>query len=484
MKKVLLLDPPGHSHEKIAQLRRSRPLPSMALGYIAENLATEGVPYDVVDLVYEDVTRQLVEGYDIIALPAFTYNFNRVKQICAQIRDLAGKDCQLILGGPHPTALPEMTLEESPWIDGVVAGEGEQAMVELASGGELGQVMGTYGRQSSGVVAAPARHLYRDLDSLPWPRYRHSYLPLYSSFHLRNVHGLGRKRVRQMLVTGSRGCPGRCTYCYGFLGERGVRYRDLDSLFEEIEYHQQVNGANYIAFGDPTLICNKSRFYKIVEFLNTKPGLYWEAMGRLHEMSDGVIDALTGSGCVLFAPGIESCDDDVLSAMQKDTTYEEMKHWVLSGREKGIRISAQVILGHPGETEESMQRTFARAVELGFGSVLPNFVVPYPGTRLWDMVENGEQGASWAPGMRYNWDAYTRRSIMIQLPGVDNELFYRTHAQFERQTIALRSDMGPRTWLWRAYKASPFLQRARIAVDNLRTRLLLLWSRSRRRAQS
>jgi len=168
--------------------------------------------------------------------------------------------------------------------------------------------------------------------------------------------------------------------------------------------------------------------------------------------------------------------------MHKGVTYEEMKYWVTRAREKGVQINAQIILGHPGETRESLERTIYRAsTELNFGSVTASIVVVYPGTALWDMVERGDHGASWAPGMKHNWDAYTRRSVMIRLPGVDEECLHEARERLANSVADEWAGNGIKAFLWQSYKSAAWLRRIRFLLASVRMAVIFRWYWSRRR---
>ena len=118
-------------------------------------------------------------------------------------------DVPVIFGGVHPSAVPEVCLEE-PAVDYVCVGEGEEAMVRLCEdlAGGLGAgrrparpIPNLWWRgEDGGIVRGPASGFVQDLDSLPfWDKELwENDVPIGTSY----------------LTMTSRGCPYRCTFCF------------------------------------------------------------------------------------------------------------------------------------------------------------------------------------------------------------------------------------------------------------------------------
>ena len=144
------------------------------------------------------------------------------------------------VGGPYPSAVEDACLGDGcEAIDAVVVGEGEETVVEildrLQAGRDLAGVAGVIARENGKILHNPPRPLIEDLDRLPFPARellgdRSRYIPAAGTYRRKPV----------ALVMTSRGCDRRCIFCFQMdrerkSGTRGVRYRSVDNVLQEIE---------------------------------------------------------------------------------------------------------------------------------------------------------------------------------------------------------------------------------------------------------
>ncbi|MFC2005136.1 hypothetical protein ACFLUY_02815 [Chloroflexota bacterium] len=80
-------------------------------------------------------------------------------------------------------------------------------------------------------------------------------------------------------------------------------------------------------------------------------------------------------------------------------------------KEAGIHtVTSNFILGLPYETQQSLRDTIEFIRELPIDQARAGIVDIYPGSELYDMVERGEGGIRYLPGMRNNWQSFSRIS--------------------------------------------------------------------------
>jgi len=186
----------------------------------------------------------------------FSQEWPHVRDSIHKIRE-AFPLAKIIVGGEHPTAMPEYTLRDCPHIDYLVAGEGELAMLELVwrirTGQDVSSIFGIH-------YLKEGKYFYQDriarrlssITEMPWP-----------AWHLINVEpyfrpnftmGIGRGRNMAMLAT--RGCPYECTFCSS-AKMWTIRYkmRDVKDVVDEIEYYIKTYSVNSIDLYDLTAIC-------------------------------------------------------------------------------------------------------------------------------------------------------------------------------------------------------------------------------------
>ena len=138
-------------------------------------------------------------------------------------------DCKIVLGGHHPTALPQSAMA-SRAVDFVLRGEGEVSMPQLAetlvSGGRLASVPGIVFRQKDGALHMNPPVQMQSPDDFPPP-----------AVHLVKHKYYRRGPGGSMVVVASRGCPMRCSYCsFGDNAVHDYRQRSVESVMREIEH--------------------------------------------------------------------------------------------------------------------------------------------------------------------------------------------------------------------------------------------------------
>jgi len=90
--------------------------------------------------------------------------------------------------------------------------------------------------------------------------------------------------------------------------------------------------------------------------------------------------------CTDVAYGIESGSQEILDFAQKGITLEQIRDAVGWTKKAGIRATGYFILGFPRETEETIEQTISLAKELPLDDSLFSYMVPYPGSRLYDIA--------------------------------------------------------------------------------------------------
>lgn len=90
--------------------------------------------------------------------------------------------------------------------------------------------------------------------------------------------------------------------------------------------------------------------------------------------------------------GVESGDNEILKAINKGITVEQVRNAVKIIKDSGILVGTYFILGHPNETLETIKKTINLAAELNTHTIAVGLMVPYPGTKIYDMAQRGEGG--------------------------------------------------------------------------------------------
>jgi anaerobic magnesium-protoporphyrin IX monomethyl ester cyclase len=301
-------------------------------------------------------------------------------------------DMFVCVGGPYPMAMKYHCLEnEGVNFDAVVTGEAELAIVELlerlAGNKCLTGLAGVDFRMGSEIIRNPPRALLEDLDTLPFPA-RHL---LGGKAHYIPPPGQYRRKPVTILIT-SRGCDRRCIFCFQVdkerqYGSRGVRFRSVENVLQEIELCL-AQGYREIKFIDDTFAANYDRAMEICrEIRRRRLDFTWFASACVNQVDRPLLRAMKDAGCWAILFGADSGVQKTLNSLRKATTLEMIRRDVGWAKQAGIRVSTPFIFGAPGETFEDGLKTIEFAVELD--ADLANFhsLTPFPGTPLHDNLE-------------------------------------------------------------------------------------------------
>ena len=203
-------------------------------------------------------------------------------------------DCKIVLGGHHPTALPQSVMESSA-VDFVLRGEGEVAMPLLAralsEGGRLDTIPGIVLRQADGTLHIDEPAQMQDPDDFPLP-----------AVHLVKQHFYRRKQGGSLVIVAGRGCPMRCTYCS--VGEKSFlkyRKRRVQSVVREIEQAAAQSDIGFIDFEDENLSLDRRWFLDLLSAIERRfgPGRFeLRAMNGLYppSLDEEVIRQMKSAG--------------------------------------------------------------------------------------------------------------------------------------------------------------------------------------------
>jgi radical SAM superfamily enzyme YgiQ (UPF0313 family) len=259
-----------------------------------------------------------------------------------------------VLGGPHPSALPEEALA-SGVVDDVVVGDGERALADIARGARRGVHQG-----------GPA----------------HDRVPAYELLDM-SRYGRGTitsRRRPSYAVFSMRGCPFACTFC-----QRRSRHVliGLDVVFASIDRLVDEHGMRDFKLMDGTFAFDDERTRAFCERL-AGYGLTWSCQARADLLTDELVSRMAEAGCTSVGIGVESASAEERRALGKAVDMERTRRVVRACQDRGVAVRACFVLGFPDDTEASVRATVRAAVELDpdYGNF--SILTPFPGTPLWD----------------------------------------------------------------------------------------------------
>ncbi|WP_068430168.1 radical SAM protein [Magnetospirillum sp. XM-1] len=345
-----------------------------------------GVAPADVDVV-EDFVR-VVEEYkpDLIGLSCIEVTWELGARL---LEAVAGRGIPTVAGGPFPTFAPEMCIRH-PAVDMVCVGEGEEALVELCQrlrdGQDHSDVLNLWVKQNGKVYKNAVRPPV-DLTSLPpqdWEVYdrRRFWKPMGG----------------RVSVTGAfemnRGCPYSCTYCINsgyneLYSDKYYREKNIDRLIDEmVEKKERYQLAYCYLVAESFLTTPLKRIERFVQLYREKVNLPFWVEVRPESVTREKIDLLVGIGCESVSVGVESGNYDlrknVLGRLISDDTILRAFDVL---RETKLRISANNVIGFPGETREMIFETIELDRKIAPDGVIVGYFSPYKGSKLREVCE-------------------------------------------------------------------------------------------------
>jgi radical SAM superfamily enzyme YgiQ (UPF0313 family) len=322
-------------------------------------------------------------GAEFCGITATTVAIDSAGELAAKIRARM-PDAKIVLGGAHVTALPEDTLLDHLAFDAAAIGEGEQTFVEMldryATGRDLKGIKGTAYRDSDRIRINPARPLIEDLDRLPFPAWdlldglAENYWPTLQCV----------LRMPSSILITSRGCSASCTFCDRALFGKRERYHGARYVIEMMRTLSLDYGIRDLAIHDENFLADIDRVREICkELIAAKLDLSWSCQGRADiELDDATLDLLKRAGCWQILFGIESADKEVLRRLGKGLDIVQASKLLARVRAAGIRTKGFFMIGAPGETEASLQRTEAYLHNAPLSDIQITIYTPFPGAPL------------------------------------------------------------------------------------------------------
>src|SRR5215475_1061223 len=394
---------------------------SYPAGLIKESRLLDAPPHDVTPEQTIDIAKQ----HDFVALYTSTPGWRNDIRL-AEMMKAAKPDLKIAFVGPPVTSQPDAALKASYRKDGQIVHNAERPPLH-------------------DLDALPfAVDIYkRDLDITKYnvPFLLHPFLSFYSS----------------------RGCPALCTFCLWPQTISGHAWRTRSATDVAAEFKHAWDlfpGLEEVFFDDDTFAWAKKRTLEVCEAL--KPiRRTWSCTSRVHTDYE-TLKAMRDAGCRLLIVGFESGDAQVLKNIKKGATVEQAREFMRNCRRLGIAVHGDFIIGLPGETHDSIERTVKFAEELDCETIQVSIAHSYPGTEFDDYLRKNnflmnadmtDEMGHQLPVIKY--PGLTREEIVQAVEHFYDRYYFRPRIVFRIVRGALFSSRERR----RLYKeAKEFLQ--------------------------
>ncbi len=360
-----------------------------SVGFLAGYLiGKKGDKVEVIDEQITDIEPGLLEDAlgrlknpRIAGIPNLTVTTKRVIEITRMIKRIDPK-VLIVLGGIHPTVLPEQILKRSE-ADVVVRKEGELTLGELydhvREGRDYKDIRGISYKRDGGIYHNADRELMKNLDDIPPFAYElfEANLDRYNDFGT---------------IISSRGCPFDCIFCsQRAISGNTYRFFSVSRVLDDIKKLVDRYGQKKIWFIDDSLTINKKRLFDLLDGIiasgyHKKVAFIGTTRGK--EITYDVLERFKAANFISLAFGVETGSERLMKVIDKKELVEDNVRAIKMCKEAGIMSDASLIFGLPTETRRDRYDTLKMVCSLPLDGARFNIAIPYPGTELYRRAES------------------------------------------------------------------------------------------------
>ena len=326
--------------------------PAVLAGLTPENVDVRFYDDRLEDIPFDEAT-------DLVAISIETYTARRAYQIATEYRQ---RGVTVVLGGFHATLCPD---EASLYADAVIIGEAEaqwQSVLDDARHGTLQQ----FYQQPQRPDLALTR-----LD--------------------RGIYA-GKRYLPITLIEAGRGCHFRCEFCavQSYFNATQTR-RPVEHILDEVQ-RTRKRGSFYF-FVDDNITSNFDEAKELYRQL-AKHKIRWVSQASINAAHDEeFLDLISRSGCEGLLIGFESLERETLRLMKKkfNTMGGGYDVALANLRKYKIRLYATFVFGYDHDTAGTFEHTVEFANRHRFYMAAFNHLTPFPGTPLYQRLQDNGQ---------------------------------------------------------------------------------------------
>jgi len=316
-------------------------------------------------------------------------------------------------------------VESRPAVDWVAVGEFDYICADVASRKPLKDIGGLAYRDNGRVSFTPPRPTIENMDGLPFV------VDVYKRDLTIENYFIGYLQHPYVSLYTGRGCRSKCTFCLWpqTLGGHRYRVRSADNVAAEMalakKHFPQVRE---FFFDDDTFTDDLPRAEEIARRLG-KLGLNWSCNAKAN-VPRKTLEIMKDNGLRLLLVGYESGDDQILINIKKGVRLDIAREFSRNAKDLGIVIHGTFILGLPGETPQTIQKTIKFACDIEPETIQVSLAAPYPGTELYRQAQ--EQG--WLQIQTGELvDTHGIQTAAMNYPGLQSTVIFSSVEEFYRK---------------------------------------------------
>jgi len=425
------------------QWATGQPYAPLGTLYAAALLREHGYEVALFDTMFEhgpEAVKSVIENFQPDIFVLYDDGFNYLTKMClTNMREAAftmsriakEKGCTVIVSSSDSTDHFQQYLDEGA--DFILLGEAELSLLELATAindqhTDYSGIHGLAYKQNSHTIKTLKRSVLKELDSLPLPAWDLVDMRPYREMWM-NSSG-----YFSLNIATTRGCPFKCNWCAKPIYGNRYNTRSPENVVKELKMLKEKFQFDHIWFCDDIFGLKPGwvgSFADIVEKENLHFKFKIQARADLL-VQENYIKALARAGCDNVWMGAESGSQQILDAMDKGITVEQIETATRLLKENHIKPSFFIQFGYLGETKEDIESTIRMINRLLPFSIGISVSYPLPGTVFYEKVKSGMQEKT-------NWTDSDELELMFTntyQPDFYRQLHHYVHKSY-RMHIAL-----------------------------------------------
>lgn len=399
-------------HEDIKEQSIMRPYPPLGILYVSAYLKQNGHDVTIIDSTFKSQESWKTEVEEVQPDIVFFYTNLMTKVNIIKLNSWLKANTGVKftgVGGPDVTYNIENYLKHG--FDVAIIGEGEQSAEELVSAiqnnSDWNAVSGIAFQQNGQITQTPARIKMKDLSDLPLPDRESIDLQLYLSIW-KKYHGKA-----TVNISSQRGCPYSCKWCSTAVYGRSYRRRPAHQVADEIEYLQKEYGVEALWFVDDVFTVKFKWVRELYEeFQKRNLEIDFEIISRAERLNDEILGMLKEMGCFRIWIGAESGSQDVINAMRRSVSVDEVREKIKLTQSYGIEAGTFIMVGYPGEMHRDIKETANHLKVAPPDEFTITKAYPIKGTELYQEVEDKITSNN-------EWATTTDRDTVFEMPYSD-----------------------------------------------------------------
>ena len=322
----------------------------------------------------------LAQGADLICFSCYIWNIDYINDISYILKEAKHK-AKILYGGPEVSFEIKKIMEENPFIDYIIFGEGEVSFKEFLEeiqieDPKLNKIKGLAYKENESIIINESRELIANLDNINYPY---------------NENDEFTNKI--IYYESSRGCPFSCSFCMSSIDKK-MRVFSIERVKKDLKMLLNTK-ARQIKFVDRTFNADYKRSMEIMQFIVENNKHY---MTIHFEITADIINdeflyfiEKMPVNMFQFEIGVQSLNEDTLREINRHMNKNKLCHVIDEiSKNNNIHMHLDLIAGLPYEDYESFKKSFdeihnynAEKIQLGFLKVLK-------GTKIYSDKEKHE----------------------------------------------------------------------------------------------